>query len=246
LKEIRGVVNLLNAELNKLPVNSQAFIDKTKEVQKAEGVYKNVRDAVKGTADSLSDLSKKAADESFFGKLKGSWVAVTGAIAGVGVAMGGLIKFGKDVINSSHTLQDKWEEMSQGMKFAWDKFLSSLASGDFSNLFLNFQKAYDAGVKYAQILDDIAEKQLGYNITQAEDKEKMASLIILMRSRLQTDEQRIEYGKQYLALQQKISGQVVSQANSEIEANRILAELKTGLGIATVKNIWLKDRKMMH
>jgi hypothetical protein len=91
------------------------------------------------------------------------------------------------------------------------------------------------------MLDDIQEKQLGYNMSQAKEKETMADLKVEMRNRLLTDEQRIEAGNRYLELARKIAGENTAQAKGEVAAFKVMAEQKTKLGMATIAK-YLEER----
>ncbi len=195
------------------------------------GQFQNAIKTVKGGMDAMAQAS---------GKTSSGILAIGGVIGVATVAFGGLVTILKDTIKSSDSLQDKWEEMTTGMSFAYDNFLATIASGDWSNFFTNIENAYAAGVRYANILDEISEKQLGYNITQAEDKAQMADLVILMRNRQLSDEQRIAYGKQYLELAKRIAAEEISQAKLQVDANRVMAEQKTGLGEATIKRYFIE------
>lgn len=195
------------------------------------GQFQNAIKTVKGGMDAMAQAS---------GKTSTGILAIGGVIGIATVAFGGLVTILKDTIKSSDSLQDKWEEMTTGMSFAYDNFLATIASGDWSNFFTNIENAYAAGVRYANILDEISEKQLGYNITQAEDKAQMADLVILMGNRQLSDEQRIAYGKQYLELAKRIAAEEISQAKLQVEANRVMAEQKTGLGEATIKRYFVE------
>jgi len=195
------------------------------------GQFQNAIKTVKGGMDAMAQAS---------GKTSTGILAIGGVIGIATVAFGGLVTILKDTIKSSDSLQDKWEEMTTGMSFAYDNFLATIASGDWSNFFTNIESAYQAGVKYVNILDEISEKQLGYNITQAEDKAQMADIVILMKNRQLSDEQRIAYGKQYLELAKRIAAEEISQAKLQVDANRVMSEQKTGLGEATIKRYFIE------
>ncbi len=59
LREIQSASRVLNAELKKLPVNSQEFIDKTKELQEVNKRLKSINDDVKGVGGVFGQISKE-------------------------------------------------------------------------------------------------------------------------------------------------------------------------------------------
>lgn len=72
LREMRNSVSALRRELEGLPVGTQAFIDKTKQLQEAEKGLRNVETSVKDTRTAFQKLK---ADFSQFGAMAGGLIA---------------------------------------------------------------------------------------------------------------------------------------------------------------------------
>ena len=101
MKEIEAAARMLNAELRKLPTNSQEFTDKSKEWQKVTDRLTQVRNEARGTGDALEKMNNKAGDESFFGKVKSNWMMVAGAWTAAAAAGAGVISFFKDAVEGA-------------------------------------------------------------------------------------------------------------------------------------------------
>jgi hypothetical protein len=162
---------------------------------------------------------------------------VTGVLAG----MGGAFQVLKDAIASSHVLTDKWEEVIMSAKEGYSAFLRTIASGDWSNLFINLNQAVIAGREYAKTLDEISERQASLNIVEAESRMKILDLMRISKDRRLSDEQRAAAAKQALDLESGLLEKRSKLSWTAFKNDLQLAAAQTGLTEATVAN-YVKQR----
>lgn len=116
------------------------------------------------------------------GGIKGFTAGISTAGAGLNAMFGGFfavtgaIKVFNSLLGSSEKLADAWEKTIAGAKAGYEKFMNSIATGDFSNFFKNIQKAIEAGEKYAEYLDYVEERNSSLNIKKADNDLLVADL----------------------------------------------------------------------
>jgi len=92
----------------------------------------------------------------------------------------GLKKIGTDLLGSTQTISDSWARMTTGMSYAYDSFIRTIATGDWSNFFTNLDNAYNAGKKFADLMDELFEMNNSYAIQEIITNKEIASLKLIM------------------------------------------------------------------
>jgi hypothetical protein len=223
LQDMRSTARQLNAELAKIPdpFNSPEF--------------KRGQKALDDLKDKMNDLQGKV-------KQTGSvWQEMLGVFGGISMAdivsKGiGLIKTGfSDMINSTKATGDKWNEMVTGMKFGYDEFMKSIATGSFENFFTNIGKAITAGEEFAKTMDNLKMRQGAQEILSAEAKEKYTELWNIFNNQTLAINARIKAGKEAIAIEtEALSGRIVNDKIA-LDADAKVLESKTKLGAATIE-----------
>jgi len=89
IKEMKATVALLNNQLDKLPVGTKEFVEKSKELKKVKGKLSEVQQEAKGLKKATSSLTEDFAQFVPFG---GTLLAIKNRFQGVTSGVGGAIK----------------------------------------------------------------------------------------------------------------------------------------------------------
>ena len=141
-----------------------------------------------GFGKSVAALGSKAA---------GAFAAVAGAVVGVVSAV-------KDLAKQNQVLGDAWNRMSAGMAATWDTFKNAVASMDFSHLLGNMREAYRLARDLYNAVDSLDEINAAYAISSSEQLEKINELRVALQDANLSDKERLDKGKQLLALYTKL------------------------------------------
>lgn len=167
-----------------------------------------------GFDKGMDDAGKKAEGfGSTLGKMKVGALAVWGAIGAA------VTKLAKDLIDSTNRMGDAWATFTAQSKAAWDTFLSSVSSWDFSNFFGRMREATNAAAAYAAALDSEFEANNSIRLQKAAMAAENAALKVLMADQTKTYDERIKAAKDYLANIEPIYAQIEAQAKKMADAN---------------------------
>lgn len=122
------------------------------------------------------------------------------------IAAGAKMAFDK-VVAATDTLSTQWAIFMGGMKGATDEFFRSIATGDWSNLFTNMQRAMELGREYEETLDRVEKNQRSLDIAEADALNKKLDLEAKLRNKGLSRDERIEAGKQRLQLEKELERQ---------------------------------------
>lgn len=203
-------------------VNSKQAKAAKAEFEKLDGQLRKVNDAAK---DGRRDVGRY---EKAWGGIKNvlaKGLGFLGITAGVALVKKGFT----DLIKSTQTTGDAWAASISGMKFAYDKFLVSIATGDWSNFFSNLKQAYEDGKKYATLLDELFEKNNAYTIARAKANRQVEELETITKDATKSDEVRRKAALEINKIEDdlfKVNQQVRKDA---YETELIRIKTKTGL-----------------
>ena len=141
----------------------------------------------------MSSAGDKTTGFSSAWKVLGSVTASVTAILGTAY---GAIHFGKSIIASSESLSDRWARTTQGLTNAWDVFKNSIATADFSNLISDMKKAVQIGQEYADIMDEIEDRNRGVSIAESKARLKLSQLRMKMNDVNLTPKGRAAYAEE--------------------------------------------------
>lgn len=158
----------------------------------------------------MNDAEKKT--EGFgskMQKIKGIGLAVWGAIGGA------VLKIGKDIVNSTNQMEDKWGMFVTKAKAGWNTFIKTLHNGEWQEFFTNFRKEVEAAASLKEVLDADTEIMNSIKIQKARMSEQLAQLEIDMRDQTKSYKDRAEAAKRYLNM-------VLPIYDKEIERAKLL------------------------
>lgn len=141
----------------------------------------------------MNDAEKKT--EGFgakMQKIKGVGLAVWGAIGGA------VLKIGKDIVNSTNEMEDKWGMFVTKAKAGWNTFIKTLHNGEWQDFFVNFRKEVEAATALKEVLDADTEIMNSIKIQKARMSDQLAQLNIDMRDQTKSYKDRAEAARRYL------------------------------------------------
>lgn len=216
-KAIAGSLEQLRLEAKRLGKQLETtWAVGTPEFKKAAGaleeVNRKIRNADKSAGNFKSNIGNYAGSigDAFqgigvnVGSLTSSLGAATAATGPLGLGFAALAigahGFGK-ALTVTDTLADKFAETMSKAKAASTVFFTALATGDFSNFLTNIRAAIAEGERYAKTLDRIEDVQRALNIQDAAARVQVLELQKKLRNVNLTNVERIEIGRQILAIE---------------------------------------------
>lgn len=155
----------------------------------------------------MNDAEKKT--EGFgskMQKIKGVGLAVWGAIGGA------VLKIGKDIVNSTNQMEDKWGMFVTKAKAGWNTFIKTLHNGEWQEFFANFRKEVEAAAALKEVLDADTEIMNSIKIQKARMSDQLAQLEIDMRDQTKSYKDRAEAARRYLNMVLPIYDQEIERA----------------------------------
>ena len=170
---------------------------------KSDDYKKGMKDAKKETSNFSQNL----------GKMKATAIAVWAA---VGTAV---VKFAKDLIVSTNRMGDAWATFTSQSKAAWDTFLSSVSSWDFSNFFARMREATAEAAEFAKAMDSEFEVGNSIKLQRAAMAAELAALKVQMQDATKTFDERIAAAQNYIDKVTPIYAQIEAQAKRMEDAS---------------------------
>lgn len=113
-------------------------------------------------------------------------------------------KFAQDLIANSNVIGDKWTRTMTGMKKGYEAFLTVIASGDWSNLFSNIERAYREGRELAEMQEALFEMQNATSLTDTRNNIEISRQTAIMRDTTKSNQERIDAANEILRLEGEI------------------------------------------
>ena len=194
---------------------------------KSDDYKKGMKDAKKETSNFSQNL----------GKMKATAIAVWAA---VGTAV---VKFAKDLIVSTNRMGDAWATFTSQSKAAWDTFLSSVSSWDFSNFFARMREATAEAAEFAKAMDSEFEVGNSIKLQRAAMAAELAALKVQMQDATKTFDERIAAAQNYIDKVTPIYAQIEAQAKRMEDAH--LGKWLAGTGLADSEQVRSDLRKFL-
>lgn len=186
----------------------------------------------------MDDAAKKTEDVGgAFGKMKATALA---AWAVIGTAV---TKFAKDLIASTNRMGDAWAVFTSQSKAAWDTFLSSVSSWDFSNFFGRLKQATMEAAEFAKAMDMGFEVNNSIALQRAAMSKELAALKITMQDATKPYEVRIKAAEDYLAKVKPLYDQMEAEAKRMEDAH--LGNWLKGSGLGDTEQVRADLRKFL-
>lgn len=186
----------------------------------------------------MDDAAKKTEGVGgAFGKMKATALA---AWAVIGTAV---TKFAKDLIESTNRMGDAWAVFTSQSKAAWDTFLSSVSSWDFSNFFGRLKQATMEAAEFAKAMDMGFEVNNSIALQRAAMSDELAALKITMQDATKPYEVRIKAAEDYLAKVKPLYDQIEAEAKRMEDAH--LSNWLKGTGLGDTEQVRADLRKFL-
>jgi hypothetical protein len=127
------------------------------------------------------------------------------ALTGVTAGFAGAMKLGKEVIESTDALGDKFSFTLAGWKSGFDAIKRSIATNDFKDFGNKVKDAINEGKRYAEGLDTIDEKTRALKIAESEAGNELLKQMEISRSSKYTKDQQIAAGKKIIEIEETLT-----------------------------------------
>jgi len=201
---IRAEMNRLQNLQNRMTIGSQEYINSFQRIQQLRGALAQHNQQISGTTSAWSGLVEKA---------KG----LLPAFGFAAIASGATYAFSA-IKNSTHATADAFEFAVAGMRTGLDFFWKTLATGDWSNFFTNLNKAIEGGYKYAEMLDEVADNNRALRIIESKARGEELRLEEALKNKTLSTKDRLQAGKDRIALEEKLSLDRQAIANKNYKA----------------------------
>ena len=223
--EVENNVRGITAEMKKVTNEMDRMTIGTKEYQAAaqklsalRGIMQDHREQVKATTSAWSAKGAMEGVGKYFG-----------AIAlGIG-SIEGLKSIFHSVVESTKELGDKFEFAMSGMSGGVQFFWKTLATGEWSNFFSNFEKAISVGYRYALMMDKVKEATWGLTIEESDARKKALDLELQLKNKILSKEDRIKAGEERIKLEEDLSAKRTKIAQTEFDAAMLMAKDRSKL-----------------
>lgn len=225
LNQLRANVSKLTAQYNALSAAARegdmgkrmaADIKSQQEaINEAEMAIGNYRSQVGSYKDSI--LQALGINQQFTKSIS-LLKSPLGIAAGAVTACVAVFKLFKSSIHETQSTGDAFDYAMAGWRTTWDLFKKSVSAVDFSVFIRNAVEAREAGVKLAQVLDELFERTNSITLQEGAWKKERAELEITMRDVTKSYEERLAAGQKLLEGDQKIADQRKKAAEDERNA----------------------------
>ena len=131
----------------------------------------------------------------------------------------GLKRLGQDIVSTSNVIGDRWNRFTTGMRKGYEAFLTTLASGDWSGLWNNIEKAVREGRELAKLQEDVFEMQNASSLTETRNNIEISRQTAVMRDTTKSNKERIAAAEKILELE----NQILSVRKKTAERERVVA-----------------------
>ncbi len=219
INELQSAAKKLEQQMRRLKPSTDEFIAASKKLKEVRGRMEELQASAKKSQSVLG---------GFFSKI--GWA---GLLSAAGAAV---VKFGKDLINTTQTWGDKWGQNMAGMQQAYQTFIADLASGKgWSELIANMKESFRVGKEVQIILDELFERNNALALQEAEYNVIIEENKKIMRDTSKTAEERLAAANLVMEKESELARMRRDIASDEAEANKTLLKDKTGLTDAEIE-----------
>lgn len=221
IKNLNGsTLNQLQAALKNLQQRLRATKPDTKEFKEYSKAIKDVRARMRELEGQGKQTQKLFG--GFFAKI--GWAGlVTGAIAT-------FRKLGKDMIDQTNLIGDKWRNETAGWKAAYNSFVADLASGKgWNEMIERMMRAYKVGKDVEKMLDEMFERNNSLALSESELNLEAEKQRKIMTDVTKSAKERIAAAEEYDRIQKQIAENRKVVAQEEMEAYKLQLQTRTEL-----------------
>lgn len=221
LGELQKAAQGLNKQIRNLKPGTQEFIEKSQQLRQVKDRMSEIQGKTKEVQNAFA---------GFFTKI--GWA---GLIAG---AFGLFKKFAQDMISTTQTMGDKWNQFNAGMSAAYKSFIADLTSGEgWATLLANMNDAYVTGAKVAAILDEIFERENSLKIEESKARAEIAEWERQMKDITLTDKERMQAAQNIIDKEKELADTRHTIAEDELKAISLKVKAQTHLSDEELKYV---------
>lgn len=139
-------------------------------------------------------------------------------VIGAAFSVTAILKWGKAILESTGKGSDAMEEFRTGVQSMGETLNRAIASGDFSNIIQGLKNAYSEGKLFAQILDEIKQRQTALGVfRETIDTQIAEQRIIMMNAKLSVDVRKAAIEK-IIELEKQKRDESLAVAETELNA----------------------------
>lgn len=149
--------------------------------------FKEAAAKAKALQIEVNDLNKAMGrHQGNVGNYRDVWTGVTkvfGMVTAAFAAGGLAMEVFNGVMASTDSLMDSFEANIAGAKEATNLFFQRVATGDFTNLIQGLKDAFEEGKRYANVLDEIGDRQRALGVTREDIEGQILDQRIIAKNR---------------------------------------------------------------
>lgn len=216
VRSIRAEMTRLINEQSRMTIGSDEYVRHARGIQQLRGVL--------------------ATHNQQIGQTRESWLNFKTLLAGFSIAgtIAALKAGFSSIVESTKTLGDKWEFTMSGMQNGIGYFWKTLASGDWSNFFKNFEQAISVGYRYAEMMDKVKESNWALTIAESDSRAKALKLEDDLKNKLLSKKDRLAAGEERIKLEEELSVKRTKIAQTEYDAALLMAKDRSKLDEKTL------------
>ena len=162
MEKLVKMQRLIESELKKTKPDTEEWKKLADEHARVTERLNSLRTAYKHVGTEQTGLAAK------LNKIQGLWVVGTGILGKVATALRGVAKFTSQVIHSSQTMGDAWDNAVTAMKTTTEAFFVALSTGNWDAFNGGLREAIKNAKEYAATLDQLESRRISNDYMQAE------------------------------------------------------------------------------
>ncbi|MEI6899680.1 MAG: hypothetical protein WCL00_07375 [Bacteroidota bacterium] len=193
MKELASRAGTLKMAINQMAPDNALLKPYQKELKEVQTRYEELKNASKASTGMFK-----------VGGILGEMLGVAGGVGLEQMAEKGFDIFKHVIVGaveSSKASADKWEVMVSGMKFGYNEFLKTIATGDWNNFFTNIGNAITAGRQFEETMINLKMRTSAQSILSAESKQQFTALWDKFNDATLTADERIKAAKEGIAIE---------------------------------------------
>lgn len=218
-----NIVEVTNG-VNKTVEATDKLEKETKQYQQAS------QQAFGGTAENIQKTNREISNmQPVTARISSAFKLLGGVMAGA-FSVAAIVKWGKAVVSSTDAGQDALERFKSAVGESIGFLNRSIATLDFSNLISGLRQAYEEGKRYADVLDEISDRQRAAGIQTLDIETEIIELRTIARNRqLDVTERQAALDK-IIELEQKkldVTKSITQQAlQNELQRAAVISGLR--------------------
>jgi type IV pilus biogenesis protein CpaD/CtpE len=167
------------------------------------------------------------------------------ALTGITAGFAGAMKLGKEIIESTDALSDKFAATLNGWKEGFGAMTRAIANNDFKDFFKNVKDAVAEGQRFAKTQDAIGDSTRAMKIRISESETEILNLRVIQNSANKTEAERITAGEEIQRILKENAADREKIAKAELDNDLTSAASKTKLSVEIVKAYLDQDEAIL-